>query len=92
MKSGECHLCLLIMENRFVLPHHRHRNITSPRSQNRTLRKIELTRMGKRILKRLLIVIAVVLAIIVALSYILISKEEAPNQLEIPEKGFHSIF
>lgn len=64
----------------------------SQRSQEKKLRHIALMRSSKRWLKRLLIVIAALLVLAVALSYVLITKEKEPNQLEVPEKGFHGIF
>ena len=65
---------------------------SSQRSQDKKLHRIELVRKGKKWLKKLLIAIVVALALAVALSYVLISPESEPDNIKVPEKGFHGIF
>ena len=71
---------------------HHHHNSLSRHSQTQKLRFIELSRKGKSWLKRILVVVVVVMAIAVALSYVFVTKENAPENLEVPEKGFHGVF
>ena len=73
------------------MPHHQYHS-SSRRSQAQKLRRIELSRKGKRMLKRLLVAVVVALVLAVALSYVFVKDQEAPENLEIPEKGFRGLF
>ena len=71
---------------------HHHHDSASVRSQEKKYRHIAWMRKAKRWLKKGLIIVAIILALAVVLSYVFITKEKEPDNLEIPEKGFHGIF
>ena len=71
--------------------YHLHHANGSKRSQEKKFRRIRWMRMGKKWLKKILIGVIVVLALAVALSYLLITKEPEPQEIEIHKpliKGF----
>ena len=63
--------------------HHHNGNALSRHSQKKKFQRIEWMRRGKRWLRKSLIVIIILLVIAVILSYIFITKEPEPKDLEI---------
>lgn len=64
------------------MPHH-HDGRLSKRSQERKYRRIAWMRRAKRWLRKSLIIIIILLALAVILSYIFITKEPEPQDIEV---------
>ena len=64
------------------MPHHHHGR-TSTRSQEMQYRRIAWLRHAKRWVRKSMIVIIVILIIAVILSYIFITKEPEPQDIEV---------
>jgi hypothetical protein len=62
---------------------HHHRSATSQRSLEKKYRRIAWMRKAKRWLWKGMLVIVILLAIAVLLSYIFITKESGPQDIEI---------
>lgn len=65
------------------MTHHHHHGNSSRRSQEKKYQHIEWMRKAKRWLKKSMIAIIILLVIAVILSYIFITKEPEPQDIEI---------
>ena len=65
------------------MSHRHHYKSASQRSRERKYRRIEWMRKAKRWLRKSMIVIIILLAIAVILSYIFITKEPEPQDIEV---------
>lgn len=73
------------------MSHHHHSESEIRRSQEKEIRRIEWMRRAKRWLRKSLIVIIILLAIAVILSYIFITKEPEPQDIEVHKTLLESI-
>ena len=62
---------------------HHHSESEIRRSQEKKFRRIECMRKAKRYLRKSLIIIIIILVIAVILSYIFITKEPEPQNIEV---------
>ncbi len=65
------------------MSHHHHSESEIRRSQEKKFRRIEWMRQAKHWLRKILIIIIILLVLAVILSYIFITKEPEPQDIEV---------
>lgn len=65
------------------MTHHHHQRNAERRSQEMKFRRIEWFRKAKRWLRKSMIIIIILLVIAIILSYIFITKEPEPQDIEV---------